>query len=222
MVINRIVTKLEIVCQLLYNNNIIFIMYKKCFKRMLDLIMSFLLIILLTPLFVIIPSIIFLSSKGSPIFKQERIGMHGKTFVFFKFRTMFVGSEKDGVYSNDKDKRVTRFGRFLRKTSLDELPQLFNIFVGQMSFVGPRPPLIYHPWLYEDYTEEQRHMFSVRPGLTGWAQIHGRKEVEWRERIQMNVWYVNNVSFFLDTKIFFITFLKVLRNDNNENNGRTI
>jgi len=141
-----------------------------------------------------------------------------------KFRSMCLNAEHtgSGVYSEKGDKRVTRVGRLLRATSLDELPQLINILRGDMSLIGPRPPLTYHPWPLEEYTAEQRRMFEVRPGITGWAQINGRKAVEWHRRIELNVWYVDHVSFLLDVKIFFLTIMKVLRNENNVNQGVTL
>ena len=126
------------------------------------------------------------------------------------------------MYSGKGDARVTRVGRVLRATSIDELPQIINILRGDMSFVGPRPPLTYHPWPYEEYTEEQKRMFEVRPGITGWAQVHGRKDVEWHRRIDMNVWYVNNISFLLDMKIVIMTIFKVIANSDNENVEQTV
>ena len=137
---------------------------------------------------------------------------------------MCVGAEHtgSGVYSGKGDARVTRVGNILRKTSLDELPQFFNTLAGSMSFVGPRPPMTYHPWSWEEYTDEQRRMFDVRPGITGWAQINGRKEVEWHRRIEMNVWYVDHVSFWLDLKIMWLTVWKVVSNADNENTGATV
>jgi undecaprenyl phosphate N,N'-diacetylbacillosamine 1-phosphate transferase len=110
----------------------------------------------------------------------------------------------------------------LRASSLDEIPQFINILKGDMSFIGPRPPLTYHPWELEEYTDEQRRMFEVKPGITGWAQVHGRKDVEWNKRIKLNVWYVDNMSLLLDTKIFFMTIFKVLSNADNENIGETV
>ena len=127
-----------------------------------------------------------------------------------------------GVYSGKNDTRVTRVGKFIRATSIDELPQLFNVLEGDMSLIGPRPPLTYHPWPIEEYTEEQLQMFNVRPGFSGWAQIHGRKDVEWNHRIELNVWYVKHVRFLLDVKIFFLTIFKVILNTDNENVGETV
>lgn len=162
--------------------------------------------------------------KGPVIFKQERLGKNGKVYWMYKFRSMKVGAEHtgSGVYSNDKDDRITRIGHFLRKTSLDEIPQLFNILKGDMSFVGFRSPLTYHPWKWEEYTDEQRKMFTLKPGITGWAQVNGRKTVEWNQRIELNVWYAENVSFLLDIKIFFMTVFKVFANSDNENTEETV
>ena len=199
-------------------------LYKSVLKRLLDIIFSaFGIVISFIPM-VVIAVLVKLDSKGPVIFKQERIGLHGKVFPIYKFRTMCVGAEKigTGVYSEKGDSRVTRIGKFLRATSLDELPQFWNIFVGDMSFIGPRPPLTYHPWAIEKYTDEQKRMFEVRPGITGWAQINGRKTVEWNKRIELNVWYVDHVSLLLDIKIFFLTFFKVLANSDNENVGKTV
>lgn len=120
------------------------------------------------------------------------------------------------------DPRVTRVGRFIRKTSIDELPQLINVLKGDMSLIGPRPPLPYHPWRYDEYTDDQKIMFLVRPGITGLAQINGRKELEWRKRIALNVEYVENLSFCLDLKIFLKTITNVITMKNNINTGETV
>ena len=124
------------------------------------------------------------TSKGPAVFRQTRLGKDGKEFQIYKFRSMCVGAEKTGtgVYSGKGDARVTKIGRILRATSIDELPQLVNILKGEMSFIGPRPPLTYHPWPLGEYSDFQRRMFEVRPGITGWAQVNGRKEVEWNHR----------------------------------------
>ena len=199
-------------------------MYKRFFKRFFDILLSLLGIIVISPILIILAIAVKLDSKGPVIFKQQRIGRKGKVFNIYKFRSMCVGAEKtgSGVYSDKKDTRVTKVGRFLRATSLDELPQFFNVLFGHMSFIGPRPPLTYHPWTYDKYTEEQLKMFNVRPGITGWAQVNGRKEVEWNKRIKLNVWYVENLSLWLDIKIIFMTVGKVLKNSNNENVGATV
>lgn len=199
-------------------------MYKKYGKRILDVILAvFGLIIAGVPM-LIVAALIKLTSPGPAVFKQERIGLHGKVFVIYKFRSMRLNSEHtgSGVYSGKGDPRVTGVGRFIRATSIDELPQLINILKGDMSFIGPRPPLTYHPWLLDQYTQEQRRMFDVRPGITGWAQIHGRKCLEWNERIRQNVWYVDHVRFALDVQILLKTFAKVFTNADNENKGATV
>lgn len=180
--------------------------------------------VILSPILVVTAILIKIDSPGKVFFLQDRIGKNGKVFKIIKFRSMCEGAEHtgSGVYSGKGDARVTRVGKVIRATSIDELPQLINLIRGDMSLIGPRPPLTYHPWPLEQYTEEQRHMFDVRPGITGWAQVNGRKGVEWNRRIELNVWYVRNISFLLDLKIFFMTFLKVLKNEDNENTGETV
>jgi len=194
----------------------------KYLKRTIDFLLSFLAIILLSPLLSIIALWIKLDSKGPAIFKQDRLGLYGQAFKIFKFRTMKVGAEAGGVYEKKGDARVTRAGKLLRKTSLDELPQLVNVLLGDMSLIGPRPPLTYHPWPYEEYDTFQKKMFDVRPGVTGWAQVNGRKEVPWPKRIKLNVEYVENISFVLDIKIFFKTIFKVLKMEDNFNTDETV
>jgi len=198
--------------------------FYRAVKRFLDVTASFLGLVLLSPLMLAVSILIKIDSRGPVIFRQTRIGRNGKVFEIYKFRSMCVGAEKtgSGVYSGKGDARVTRIGKFLRATSIDELPQLLNILKGEMSFVGPRPPLTYHPWKYEEYTDFQKRMFEVRPGITGWAQVNGRKDVEWHKRIELNVWYVDHMSLLLDIKIMFMTAFKVLTNADNENSGATV
>ena len=193
-------------------------------KRVMDIMVSGIGLIVASPILLLTAVLIKIDSPGPVLFLQERLGKDGKVFKIAKFRSMRVGAEHtgSGVYSGKNDERVTKIGRFIRATSIDELPQLYNILKGEMSLIGPRPPLTYHPWTIDKYTEEQRHMFDVRPGITGWAQVHGRKDVEWHRRIELNVWYVRHISFWLDVKIFFMTIIKVLRNDDNENIGETV
>lgn len=199
-------------------------MYKGFIKRFLDIFCAVIVLILAGIPMLIVALLIKLDSKGPVIFRQQRVGRHGKVFSIYKFRSMCVNAEHtgSGVYSGKGDPRVTRVGRILRATSIDELPQLVNILKGDMSFVGPRPPLTYHPWPVEQYTQEQFRMFDVRPGITGWAQINGRKCVEWNERIRMNIWYVDHASLGLDIKILFKTVFKVLANEDNESKGATV
>ncbi len=200
------------------------VMYKGFIKRVADFLLAFIgLVILALPL-VIMALIIKLGDGGPAIFKQKRLGLGGREFTFYKFRSMRVNSEKtgSGVYSGKDDDRVTGIGKILRATSIDELPQLVNVLRGDMSFVGPRPPLTYHPWPLAEYTDEQKRMFEVRPGITGWAQVNGRKGVEWNKRIELNIWYVDNCSFLLDVKILFKTVAKVFSNADNLNTGATV
>lgn len=197
-------------------------MYRYFLKRFFDLLFAVIILVVSSPVLLLIAIAVKADSKGPAVFSQRRLGRGGREFNMYKFRTMVVDAEKGGVYSDNKDPRVTRVGRILRKTSLDELPQCINIIRGDMSFVGFRPPLTYHPWPFAEYTEEQRRMFAVRPGITGWAQVHGRRTVEWHKRIELNVWYADNVSFWLDCKIVLMTVLKVLQNADNENIGASV
>ena len=196
----------------------------KFLKRLFDIVVSLIILVLFSWLLLLTAIAIKLESKGPVIFKQDRLGKDGKAFKIYKFRSMCVGAEQQGsgVYSGKGDARVTKIGKIIRATSIDELPQLINILKGEMSFVGPRPPLTYHPWTVDKYTEEQFRMFEVRPGITGWAQVNGRKGVEWHKRIELNVWYVDNMSFLLDLKIVFLTFYKVIANKDNENTEATL
>ena len=197
-------------------------MYKKI-KRGLDIIFSLLLLIIGGIFLLIVGLIIKIDSPGPAIFKQERLGLNGKVFDIYKFRSMCQGAEKKGtgVYSLKGDPRVTKVGRFIRATSIDELPQLINILKGEMSFIGPRPTLTYHPWKLEEYTDEQMKRFKVRPGVTGLAQINGRKDIPWDERIIYDVNYVENLSFMLDLKILLKTIVKVFKMSDNVNTYET-
>lgn len=199
-------------------------MYKEVIKRYIDVALAAVAIPLALPIMAVTALAIRLDSPGPVIFRQRRLGLRGEEFDFYKFRSMTVNAEHtgSGVYSDKNDARVTRVGKIIRATSIDELPQLFNILKGDMSFIGPRPPLTYHPWPVGEYTPVQRRMFEVRPGITGWAQVHGRKDVEWHKRIRMNVWYVEHCSFRLDMIIFFMTIFKVLTAADNENRGETL
>lgn len=197
-------------------------MYRCVLKRLLDMVFAWLILVVSSPVLLLIAIAIKLDSEGPAVFSQRRLGCGGKEFDMYKFRTMVVNAEAGGVYSDAKDTRVTRVGRLLRKTSLDELPQCINIIKGDMSFVGFRPPLTYHPWRWEEYTDQQKQMFSLRPGITGWAQVNGRRTVEWNRRIEMNVWYAEHVSFLLDCKIVLMTVFKVLANSDNENIGASV
>lgn len=196
--------------------------YSNVIKRKADFILALIGLIIAAIPMGIIAIAIKLDSKGPIIFAQDRLGYKGKVYKMYKFRSMCVGAEKKGVYSDKTDTRVTKVGKILRATSLDELPQLVNVLKGDMALIGFRSPLTYHPWPWSEYTDEQKKMFNVRPGITGWAQVHGRKTVEWNHRIELNVWYAEHVSFWLDLKILFMTVFKVLSNADNENIGETV
>ena len=199
-------------------------MYQHFWKRFFDVAVSLVALVIAALPMLVVALLVKLDSPGPVLFRQERFGRNGKVFTIYKFRSMCVNAEHtgSGVYSGKGDARVTRLGRILRATSIDELPQMLNILKGEMSFIGPRPPLTYHPWPLEEYSEEQLRMFEVRPGVTGWAQVHGRTNVEWHERIKLNVWYVDHVSLLLEVKIFLMTVRKVLTNADNENVGATV
>lgn len=199
--------------------------YCRYIKNVLGRFLALLGIVFFWWLYLIIAAAIKLENpKGSVIFKQERLGKGGKVYQMYKFRSMKMGAEHSGsgVYSDSHDDRVTKVGRVLRATSLDEIPQLFNILKGDVALIGFRSPLLYHPWTWEEYTENQKRMFALKPGITGWAQVNGRRTVEWNQRIEYNIWYAENVSLLLDLKILFMTFFKVLSSADNENFGATV
>ena len=174
-------------------------------KRIFDVVVSIIGLILLLPLFLIVAILIKIDSHSPIFFLQERIGKDGKSFYPFKFRTMIDGAINKGLgvtVSND-DKRITKMGKFLRKYGIDEFPQLINVLKGEMSLVGPRPTLRYQVEKYNDFEKKR---LKAKPGLAGWALIHGRNSLTWEERIKYDVWYVENHSFWLDIKIIFLTF----------------
>lgn len=182
---------------------------QKIVKVLIDLLASALALIMLSPLVAIIATAIKLDSSGPIIFTQKRAGREGKPFVICKFRTMVIEAEKRGagVFVEENDARITRVGRFLRHTSLDELPQLINVLKGEMSLVGPRPTL---PYQVERYEERQWGRLKVKPGVTGWAQINGRNALTWPERIELDLWYIENWSLQLDLKILMRTIFVAL------------
>ena len=184
-------------------------MYKRYFKRMLDIILSLSAIIVLSPLFIIV-ALLVRTNLGSPVlFKQERPGYKGEIFSMYKFRTMTNETDMYGNLLPD-DVRLTSFGKFLRSTSLDELPELFNILKGDMSIVGPRPLLVQYLPLYN---EKQAHRHDVKPGLTGLAQVNGRNTLSWEDKFDYDVEYVNSVSFVNDVEIVIKTVFKVLERE---------
>lgn len=181
-------------------------MYQKYVKRLLDFIISLLAVIILSPVFLVIAVLVRIKLGKPVIFKQKRPGLNEKIFTLYKFRTMTNEKDFSGNLLPDRD-RLTKFGRFLRSTSLDELPELINILKGDMSFVGPRPLLVQYLPLYN---EHQRKRHNVKPGLSGWAQVSGRNAISWEEKFDLDVEYVNKVSFLFDLKIFFLTIKKVI------------
>ncbi|MBE6684073.1 MAG: sugar transferase [Ruminococcaceae bacterium] len=196
-------------------------MYARAIKRIIDLVLAIVGIIVLALPMLIVAIIIKIESKGPAIFVQERVGKGGKVYKMYKFRSMCVGAEQQegGVYCVKGDKRVTKVGKFIRATSIDELPQLVNIIKGEMSFIGPRPVLTYYPKQWEEYTEEELRRFDARPGVTGWAAVHGRKTNTVKARFEYDNYYVDNLTFGLDVKIFFMTIKTVFTNEGNEDDG---
>jgi lipopolysaccharide/colanic/teichoic acid biosynthesis glycosyltransferase len=187
-------------------------MYKNGVKRVLDCVIAAPVLIVGAIPMGLIALAIKLDSPGPVLFRQERIGKDGKVFEILKFRSMCLNAEHtgSGVYSEKGDSRVTKVGRILRATSLDELPQLINILCGDMSLIGPRPPLTYHPWPIEEYTAEQKRMFEVRPGITGWEAVHEGESSNRREMAEKDLYYVRNWSLGLDWQVFYKTFAIVL------------
>lgn len=192
-------------------------MYMHYFKRPLDFIISGLIILALMPIMVIVSMYLHFANKGAgAIFLQERPGKNAKIFKVIKFKTMTDERDTDGNLLPD-ERRITKVGKFIRSTSLDELPQLINVLKGDMSLIGPRPLLVQYLSLY---SKEQARRHEVRPGITGWAQCHGRNAISWTEKFKLDVWYVDHCSFMVDLKIFWITIMKVLRRADISQEGR--
>jgi undecaprenyl phosphate N,N'-diacetylbacillosamine 1-phosphate transferase len=185
-------------------------------KRIFDFVFALILLIVLSPIMLLAAIAIKLDSHGPVLFKQERPGKDEKIFTIYKFRTMRVDTEKDGKRLSDFE-RMTKVGSFLRKTSIDELPQLFNILKGEMSFIGPRPLLVEY---LDYYTAEQRRRHEVMPGVSGWAQVNGRNAISWEEKFKLDVWYVDNISLILDLKILLMTVCKVLKRKEINNSSK--
>jgi len=186
-------------------------------KRGFDLILSAVALLLLSPVLLLVSLLILLVDGRPVLFRQPRPGYKGKVFTLYKFRTMRNETDRRGRPLPDSQ-RVSRLGTILRLTSVDELPELFNILRGEMSLVGPRPLLVEY---LERYNAEQMRRHDVLPGLTGWAQINGRNAISWQEKFRLDVWYVDNWSFWLDLKIIFLTFWKVLKREGISQPGRT-
>lgn len=192
-------------------------MYQKFFKGLLDFILSLIATIILSPVMLIIAIAIKIDSKGPVFFLQERLGKNGKVFKIIKFRTMVVNAENigDGLsIKSENDDRITKVGKFLRKTSLDEIPQFINILKGEMSLIGPRPPATYFPHKIEDYPEIQLKRFDVKPGITGLAQVRVRNQATWDEKIEIDLEYISNITFINDLKIVFLTIKNILLHEN--------
>lgn len=183
--------------------------YEKYIKRCLDFILALCALVVLSPLLFILTIVGIIEMHGNPFFTQERPGKNEKIFKLIKFRTMTNKKDKNGKLLPD-EKRLTSYGKFLRKTSLDELPELLNILKGDMSIIGPRPLLVVYLDRYNGY---QKHRHDVRPGLTGYAQIHGRNTVTWEEKFDMDVWYVNHITFLGDIRIILRTVKTVLKRE---------
>ena len=186
-------------------------------KRCMDFTGSLIGVIIISPILLLIAILIKLTSKGPVFFKQERLGKYGKPFKIFKFRTMIVNAENIGdglTIKSEKDSRITNVGKLLRKTSLDELPQLINVIKGEMSLVGPRPPVTYFPYEgYNNYPQWAKKRFTMQPGITGLSQITVRNSVPWDDRIVVDNEYIDNFNIWLDIKILFKTFLKIFKSE---------
>lgn len=185
------------------------------FKRIFDVMVICILSPLILPIFFMVIVLILLFDGRPVFFLQERLGQGGKPFKIIKFRTMIPGAEKkgSGIFTEENDPRITKIGKFLRKTSLDELPQLINVLKGDMSLVGPRPPLTNFPYAYEQYPDHVKKRFLVKPGLTGLAQVRFRNSAGWDKKFESDVEYVENMNFLLDLNVIFLTFWKVLKGD---------
>ncbi|WP_270458773.1 sugar transferase [Bacteroides intestinalis] len=181
-------------------------MYVHFIKRLIDFIIVFCVLMVIWPILLVISIWLYFANKGAGVFfTQERPGKCGKIFRVIKFKTMTDERNEDGILLPD-EKRLTKLGKFIRSTSIDELPQLINVLKGDMSLIGPRPLL---PQYLPLYSEEQAHRHEVRPGITGWAQVNGRNAISWTKKFELDVWYVNHCSFLLDLKIVFLTIKKV-------------
>lgn len=174
-------------------------------KRVLDIIFAFILLIVSSPIMLVAAFSIRIESEGPILFKQKRPGKNEKIFMVYKFRTMRIEQQLKGIQLSDMN-RITKIGSFLRKTSIDELPQLINIIRGDMSFIGPRPLLVEY---LERYSSEEKRRHEVTPGISGWAQVNGRNSISWDQKFKYDVWYVDNANLFLDTKILWLTIYNV-------------
>jgi len=191
-------------------------MYKSVFKRIIDFLIALIGLIILSPIFVIVLIILYFQNDGKPFFFQSRPGMHEKMFNIVKFKTMTDKKDSQGNLLPDAD-RLTSIGNFIRQTSLDEIPQLINVLKGDMSLIGPRPLL---PQYLPLYNTTQRRRHEVRPGITGWAQVNGRNAISWAKKFELDVWYIDHLSFILDCKIILLTFKKVFKKEGINKEGQ--
>ena len=191
-------------------------MYKNFIKPVIDFVLALVGFLFLSPVFVLVTIGLFFANDGKPFFFQLRPGKDGKIFKIIKFKTMTDKKDENGNLLPDAD-RLTKIGSFVRKTSLDEIPQLLNVIKGDMSLVGPRPLLPKYLELYNDF---QRRRNEVKPGITGWAQVNGRNSISWEKKFEYDVWYVDNVSFLLDIKILILTVLKVVKSEGINEQGQ--
>lgn len=191
-------------------------MYKNFIKRLIDFILAFLGLLILSPIFIIVTIGLYFANDGKPFFFQARPGLNEKIFKIIKFKTMNDKKDVQGNLLPDSE-RLTPIGQFVRKTSLDELPQLINVLKGDMAIIGPRPLLPQYLRLYSG-TQKRRH--NVRPGITGWAQVNGRNAISWSKKFELDVWYVDHVSFATDCKVFFTTFKKVFKSEGISQDGQ--
>ena len=191
-------------------------MYKNFIKPVIDFVLALVGFLFLSPVFVMVTIGLFFANDGKPFFFQLRPGKDGKIFKIVKFKTMTDKKDENGNLLPDAD-RLTKIGSFVRKTSLDEIPQLLNVIKGDMSLVGPRPLLPKYLELYNDF---QRRRNEVKPGITGWAQVNGRNSISWEKKFEYDVWYVDNVSFLLDIKILIMTVLKVVKSEGINEQGQ--
>jgi len=181
-------------------------MYLKIIKPLFDFIFALIGLLILSPLFAVITLILSFTNNGKPFYFDRRPGLNEKIFLVIKFKTMNDKKDKNGVLLPDME-RTTKIGKWIRKSSLDEIPQLLNVLIGQMSVIGPRP---LWPSYLEFYSEEQKRRHTIKPGITGWAQINGRNSISWKQKFEYDVYYVDHVSFLFDLKVFFLTIKKVL------------
>tara|TARA_R110001592_G_scaffold214649_2_gene467616 strand:+ start:4929 stop:5534 length:606 start_codon:yes stop_codon:yes gene_type:complete len=184
-------------------------MYIKFFKRLVDFSGAFTILLLSSPLMLVSILLLSLANSGKPFFVQPRPGLNGRVFRIIKFKTMNDKTDKTGELLSDS-KRLTKVGYWIRKLSIDELPQMINVLKGEMSLVGPRPLLVDY---LELYSEEQNRRHNLRPGISGWAQVNGRNTLDWKQKFEFDVWYIDNCSFGLDLKILFLTILKVFKTE---------